>query len=322
MIISLPDSISIELSVEALLRGNLVAFPTETVYGLGADALNKAAISRIFLVKGRPKNHPLIVHVPSFDHIFFWSQNVPSYAVKLASDFWPGPMTLVLKRSKLTPTSITGGLDTIGLRVPNHPVALTLLEGFIRKGGFGLAAPSANRYGKVSPTTALHVSSGLGSCLSSTDQILDGGSCEVGIESTIIDCTGKSPKILRPGFISPEMIQNSLGISRIEIAKNSSIRVSGSKLSHYSPKAKVILDLDPLPGQGLIAMNYVTTPIGVVRLAAPQTLENYARDLFGAMRAADFMELDSIVAIQPKGEGLAIAIRDRLTRAAYNSHQG
>jgi len=299
-----------------LLAGNLVAFPTETVYGLGADACNEMAVARIYSVKGRPADHPLIVHVASMDALGDWAADVPAYAIALARDYWPGPMTLVVTRSELAADFITGGQDTVGVRVPNHPVALGLLEAFARAGGKGVAAPSANRFGNVSPTTAQAVSDELSDYLAGSDVILDGGACAVGVESTIIDCTGDVPKILRPGAITEEMIEHSTGLDVVD-ADGVAIRVSGSLESHYSPIAKVVLDQSPVAGQGFIAMADVVTGAGVVRLAAPTTHDEFARVLYSALRAADEQGLGTVVVAQPGGNGIAIAIRDRLMRAAH-----
>jgi len=299
-----------------LLSGGLVAFPTETVYGLGADACNEMAVARIYSVKGRPADHPLIVHVASTDLLGDWAADVPAYAIALARDYWPGPMTLVVSRSELAADFITGGQDTVGVRVPNHPVALGLLEAFARAGGKGVAAPSANRFGNVSPTTAQAVSDELSNYLGMSDVILDGGACAVGVESTIIDCTGGVPKILRPGAITQEMIEHSTGLSVLD-ADGVAIRVSGSLESHYSPIAKVLLDQSPIPGQGFIAMADIATAAGVIRLAAPTTHDEFARVLYSALRAADEQGLNTVVVAQPAGNGIAIAIRDRLMRAAH-----
>ncbi len=306
-----------------LMAGNLVAFPTETVYGLGADACNPEAVARIYSVKGRPMDHPLIVHVASMDALGDWASDMPGYAISLARDFWPGPMTLIVKRSELAGDFITGGQETVGVRVPNHPVALGLLEAFADAGGKGIAAPSANRFGKVSPTTAQAVADELDDYLANADQILNGGPCEIGVESTIIECTGDSPRILRPGAVTVEMIQESTGLtvtasssSKDGIRDVQETRVSGTLDSHYAPVAKVVLDESPIAGQGFIAMANVVTPIGVVRLADPKTLEEYARVLYAALRAADEQGLQSIVVHQPTGEGIAIAIRDRLKKSA------
>ncbi len=302
-----------------LLAGGLVAFPTETVYGLGADACNADAVARIYSVKGRPADHPLIVHVASMDALGHWASDVPAYAISLARDFWPGPMTLVVKRSELAGDFVTGGQDTVGIRVPNHPVALGLLEAFAKVGGKGVAAPSANRFGNVSPTTAQAVAAELGDYLAEGDQILDGGACDVGVESTIIDCTGDVPKILRPGAITTQMIAESTGLVVVGAVEESAIRVSGSLEAHYAPVATVVLDRSPVAGQGFIAMADVVAGEGVVRLAAPKSNEEFARDLYSALRAADEKGLETVVVQQPLGDGIAIAIRDRLKRAAHGS---
>jgi L-threonylcarbamoyladenylate synthase len=302
-----------------LLAGGLVAFPTETVYGLGADACNADAVARIYSVKGRPADHPLIVHVASMDGLGDWADDVPEYAISLARDFWPGPMTLVVKRSALAGDFVTGGQDTVGVRVPDHPVALGLLEAFERTGGNGVAAPSANRFGNVSPTTALAVSDELGDYLADGDQILDGGACDVGVESTIIDCTGDVPKILRPGAITAQMIAESTGLEVVGVVEESAIRVSGSLAAHYAPAANVVLDQPPVAGQGFIAMADVVAADGVVRLAAPKTHDEFARVLYSALRAADEQGLETVVVEQPVGDGIAVAIRDRLKRAAFGS---
>jgi L-threonylcarbamoyladenylate synthase len=299
-----------------LMNGGLVAFPTETVYGLGADACNEMAVARIYSVKGRPPDHPLIVHVASMDALGEWAADVPAYAIALARDYWPGPMTLVVMRSELTGDFITGGQDTVGVRVPNHPVALGLLEAFAKAGGKGIAAPSANRFGNVSPTTAQAVSDELSDYLAISDVILDGGACAVGVESTIIDCTGDVLKILRPGAITEEMIKHSTGLDVLD-ADGVAIRVSGSLESHYSPIAKVVLDQSPTAGQGFIAMAGVATAAGVIRLAAPTTHDEFARVLYSALRAADEQGLSTVVVAQPGGNGIAVAIRDRLMRAAH-----
>ena len=302
-----------------LATGGLVAFPTETVYGLGADACNQLAVARIYTVKGRPADHPLIIHVASIDGLGAWARDVPEYAISLARDFWPGPMTLIVKRSELAGDFVTGGQDTVGVRVPNHPVALGLLEAFERGGGKGVAAPSANRFGHVSPTTAQAVSDELSSYLLDGDQILDGGSCDVGVESTIIDCTGESPRILRPGAITEEMIIDATGLQLQTDGDDTApvtIRVSGSLESHYSPIATVVLDQTPRVGQGFIALSEIQTPEGAIRLAAPSTHEEFARVLYSSLRAADEQGLTHVVVAQPQGGGIAIAIRDRLKRAA------
>jgi L-threonylcarbamoyladenylate synthase len=283
---------------------------------LGADACNADAVARIYAAKGRPEDHPLIVHIASMDGLGEWADDVPGYAISLARDFWPGPMTLVIKRSGLAGDFVTGGQDTVGIRVPNHPIALGLLEAFVWAGGRGVAAPSANRFGNVSPTTAQAVSAELGDYLADGDQILDGGACDVGVESTIVDCTADVPKILRPGAITAQMISKSTGLEVIGVVEESAIRVSGSLEAHYAPAATVILDQAPLAGQGFIAMADVVAIDEVVRLAAPSTHEEFARILYSALRAADEKGLEKVVVQQPMGDGIAIAIRDRLRRAS------
>jgi L-threonylcarbamoyladenylate synthase len=247
-----------------------------------------------------------------------WVDDVPEYAIALARDFWPGPMTLIFKRSSLAQDFITGGQDTVGIRVPNHTVALALLEAFHNLGGRGVAAPSANRFGHVSPTTARAVSDELTQYLQTEDQIMDGGPCSVGVESTIIDCTGELPRILRPGAITEEMIKASTGLT--ELAPTTSTdetpRVSGSLEKHYAPAAKVLLDQTPVAGQGFIASSRRVTPTGVTRLAAPKNADEFARDLYTALRKADELGLQEVVVEQPQGDGIAVAIRDRLYRAA------
>jgi L-threonylcarbamoyladenylate synthase len=314
-----------QLSDAALIlqQGNLVAFPTETVYGLGADATNPLAVAKIYEAKGRPADHPLIVHILSMQIMSEWADEIPIYAISLAREYWPGPITLILKRSSLAKDFITGGQDTVGLRVPDHNVALALLEAFHAIGGKGIAAPSANRFGQVSPTTAQAVSDELGDYLTADDRILDGGPCAIGIESTIIDCTGPSPKILRPGAITAEMIADTTGLALLDStglalldSTGNTIRVSGSLEAHYSPAAKVLLDQSPVSGQGFIALASIQTPEGVIRLASPNSDEEFAQVLYSALRSADNKNLKTVVIAQPQGDGIAIAVRDRLKRAA------
>jgi len=301
-------------AAKRLIAGDLVAFPTETVYGLGADASNSVAVARIYSVKGRPSDHPLIVHIASMDRMGDWASDVPEYAIVLAGNFWPGPMTLVLKRSELAGDFVTGGQDTVGVRVPDHVVALGLLEAFEKAGGKGVAAPSANRFGHVSPTTASAVVEELANYLSKEDLVLDGGACSVGVESTIIDCTGLLPRVLRPGAISTAMIEECIGLKVTESDKE--IRVSGLLENHYAPIAKVLLCEIPNPGQGFIAHKNIETPEGVIRLASPVNDEEFAHIIYSALRAADALGLAEVVVKQPIGIGIAVAIRDRLSRAA------
>jgi L-threonylcarbamoyladenylate synthase len=303
----------------ALKAGHLVAFPTETVYGLGADARNADAVKRIYQVKGRPADHPLIVHISSINQVAKWAAEIPDYAIALARKFWPGPMTLIFKRSEIAQDFITGGQDTVGLRIPSDPLALALISEFEKISDSAIAAPSANRFGQVSPTSAQAVSSELSEYLTPEDQILDGGACAVGVESTIIDCTGERPRILRPGAITEEMIAETTGMMFIpQVNENElpEIRVSGSLESHYSPMATVLLDQPPIAGQGFIALAEIPTPEGVIRLASPKNAKEFARVLYASLRAADEEGLEKVVVRQPQGNGIAIAIRDRLIRAA------
>ena len=276
VIIISKNSRLISEAVSNLKLGNLVAFPTETVYGLGADAINKKAVARIYDVKGRPTEHPLIVHISSISNLDKWAKEIPEYGLMLARAFWPGPMTLILPRTSLAKDFITGGQDNVGIRIPAHTLALELLDEFENNGGFGVVAPSANRFGAVSPTTANAVETELGDYLHDLDLILDGGPSLVGVESTIIDCTKSLPTVLRPGAITDEMIAEILGITidRKRINPESMrIKVPGMLESHYSPKAKVMLSGVPLPGDGLIAIESFKTPEVVIRLASPKNNE-------------------------------------------------
>jgi L-threonylcarbamoyladenylate synthase len=302
-------------AAESLKSGALVAFPTETVYGLGADASNENAVARIYEVKGRPQDHPLILHLASMNDITYWTEEISDYAIALARSFWPGPMTLIFKRSEAAKDFVTGGQETVGLRVPDHALALGLLQECKKIGVHALAAPSANRFGHVSPTTAVAVQEEIGTYLSADDLILDGGAAQVGLESTIIDCTGDSPRILRPGAITQAMIEEATGLIVSE-ENNLDIRVSGSLEKHYAPNAQILLDVQAIEGQGFIAPADVATPQGAIRLASPQTTDEYARVLYSALRDGDAQGLKTIAVIQPSGDGLAIAIRDRLMRAA------
>ena len=311
---------SLNVAAQALKDGSLVAFPTETVYGLGADATNELAVARIYEVKGRPSDHPLIVHIADLKYLEQWISEIPEYAIDLARAFWPGPMTLILKRSELAKVFITGNQETVGIRIPDNSLALGLLEAFHKIGGAGIAAPSANRFGQVSPTTSSAVSEEIGDYLSDSDTVLDGGPSEVGLESTIIDCTSNAPRILRPGAITDSMIE---AVTKVKVSENINkdlsgldIRVSGSLENHYAPKAKVILDQQPIAGSGYIALEDVPTPVGVIRLAAPKSVEEFARTLYESMREGDHQNLATIYIEQPTGAGLAVAIRDRLSRSA------
>ena len=303
-------------AAKALKDGHLVAFPTETVYGLGADATNEKAVSRIYSVKGRPSDHPLIVHITSINKLEDWATDIPDYAIKLAREFWPGPMTLILPRKEIAKDFITGGQKNVGLRVPAQPIALALLKKFEELGGEGIAAPSANRFGAVSPTTAKAVEEELGAFFDNDDLVLDGGQCLVGIESTIIDCTGLAPTILRPGAIIEEMIEHALEKKAEKSQTRLGIKVPGLMDSHYAPKAIISLNSIAGPGEGFLALSKFQTPFGAIRLASPVSVEQYARDLYSALRSADQQGLKKVAILAPEGDGLAGAIRDRLTKAA------
>jgi L-threonylcarbamoyladenylate synthase len=315
-IISNPTQEEIKKAAQSLKEGHLVAFPTETVYGLGADATNENAVSRVYSVKGRPKDHPLIVHISSAKQLIKWALDIPDYAAKLANEFWPGPMTLILKKSELAKEFITGGQESVGLRIPDQQIALKLLEEFEGLGGFGIAAPSANRFGSISPTTASAVEIELSSFLGSEDFILDGGQCTIGVESSIIDCTKSTPVVLRPGAVSVEMIESITGFKSPLNSINSDVKTSGLLESHYAPKAQVSLGMRTEPGDGFLAFADIPTPIGTVRLASPKSNEEFAQVLYSALRLGDQFGLKHIVVVEPKGEGLALAIRDRLNKAA------
>ncbi len=305
----------LEKAASHLVAGHLVAFPTETVYGLGADASNPAAVRRIYEVKGRPVDHPLIVHISSMRLLDFWASDIPEYAIKLVREFWPGPMTLVLKRTANAKDFITGCQDSIAVRIPNESIALALLELFESKGGKGIAAPSANRFGQVSPTSAQDVLTELGNFIGAQDLILEGNKCQIGIESTIVDCTGNLPKILRPGAITLAMIKTVTGLD-ILTGDKINIRVSGSLVKHYAPQAKVFLDKVPTVGQGFIALSDIATPTGAIRIASPNSVEEFSQVIYESLRKTDSLGIREVVIIQPLGQGIEIGIRDRLSKAA------
>lgn len=312
----------IEKAAEVLRAGGLVALPTETVYGLGANAEDPAAVSRIFQVKGRPPSHPLIVHLGDADHLDDWVEDVPPAARLLAERFWPGPLTLVLRRGHRVPLEATGGLETVAVRVPDHPVALALLSAF----GGGVTAPSANRFGSVSPTTADHVRAELGDAV---DFVLDGGPCEVGVESTIVDATGEIPSILRPGGVTREDLEATLG-RPLAVPATSHIRVPGQHPSHYAPRARVVLaepekvvaeaELAQESGHRvgvLLPSSLPDIPVKAhAMVAVPASMAAYARGLYGFLRELDQQGCDLIVASLPAEEGLGLAIANRLRRAA------
>jgi len=303
-----------------LRRGGLIGLPTETVYGLGADASNELAVRRIFAVKGRPSTHPLIVHVASVEEARTWTHGLGPDGEALARAFWPGPLTLIVRRNERPSDAVTGGQDTVGLRVPGHPLALELLREF--KGG--VAAPSANRFGRVSPTTADHVRSELGG---DVDFVLDGGASEVGVESTIVDVSGAAPRLLRPGGLAREELERVLGKPVPLASQATDVRAPGMLASHYAPRAGLWLvsatELDAevkrrVAGGARVA---VIAPGGTpvhppaVLLAVPNDSEGFARVLYARLREADALA-DVILAVPPAESGLGLAVRDRLQRAA------
>ena len=307
-------------AARALAAGLLVALPTETVYGLGALASDPHAISQIYAAKGRPADHPLIVHVSDLEAVRAWSADLPRYAAVLADRFWPGPLTLVLPRSTLAIDAVTGGQETVALRISNHPVFRAVLDALAsetRDSNVGIAAPSANRFGRVSPTSAAHVLEEFDGILSDDDLIIDGGESGVGVESTIVDCTQDAPAILRPGGVTAEDIAQVTGLS---LREPSNVRAPGTLDSHYAPRARVILvtefDASAIPNTGFLALAHYPTPNGVVRLAEPKDAEEYARVLYSALRQADALELSYVIAVPPEPDGIGAAVIDRLTRAA------
>ena len=310
---------TLKKAATSLKQGNLVAFPTETVYGLGADATNERAVARIYEVKGRPTDHPLIVHISSINNLDKWTRDIPEYAIKLARNFWPGPMTLILPRTELAKDFITGGQDNVGIRVPAHSVALALLKEFESQGGYGIAAPSANRFGKVSPTSAQAVQEELSEYLSPNDLILDGGLCHIGIESTIIDCTKKNPVILRPGGVTKEQIEEllKLELTSRRFHEKKDVRASGLLDSHYSPNAKVLISNNPKYGDGFIALSSIATPVGAIRLAIPSNNTEFAKILYEALRLADRKKLKNVCIVPPSDHGLGKAINDRINRSKF-----
>ena len=300
----------------ALKAGHLVAFPTETVYGLGADARNPEAIKRVYGVKGRPTDHPLIVHISSLNHLDKWAIDIPEYAIKLARKFWPGPMTLILKRSEIAGDFITGGQDTVGLRVPSDPIAQALITEFEKISNSAIAAPSANRFGQVSSTSGSDVLEELGQYLNDDDRILDGGNSFIGIESTIIDCTRLRPMVLRHGFVTKENIESELEICIPDLVRAPEVKFSGSFEKHYAPKCKIYLGKQEIHGAAFFAMGDIETPNRMERLGAPVTVQEFARTLYSTFRLADQKGFTSLVVDSPKGDGIAIAISERLMKAA------
>jgi L-threonylcarbamoyladenylate synthase len=310
-----PTPDQIKMAASALSNGQLVAFPTETVYGLGADATNEQAVKRIFKVKGRPTDHPLIVHISSIEQLTKWAIDIPDYAIKLAKDFWPGPMTLIFKKSDLAVSFVTGGQDTVGLRIPDHTIALSLLNEFEKLGGLGICAPSANKFGAVSPTYAKAVFEEIGRNLDHLDLILDGGFCKIGIESTIIDCISSEPVILRSGAITDEHLTQCLNLT-LKPGIESTTKHSGNFQSHYAPKAGIIINQSPRAGDGLIALSEIETPDGVIRLCSPKNNDEYAHQLYSALRKADNLKIVNISVFLPDRAGIGNSIIDRINKAA------
>ena len=326
----------------SLLRaGGLVALPTETVYGLGADASSLTALARIFMAKGRPVDHPVIVHLGQAEQVDEWALDVPDVARALAAAFWPGPLTLILRRRSHVLDSVTGGQDTIGLRVPGHPVALALLAAF----GGGIAAPSANRFGRVSPTDHRHVVADLAAYLDpSRDAILAGGACAVGVESTIVDCSRGDPAVLRPGAITAEQLAPIIGHQRTNTAgefartarrregePSTDVRAPGMLDAHYAPSAAVeVVDGAALTARlsaleehrvGVLGPRHLALPVSVTRMDAPDpyTGAALAPMLYARFRDADALGLEALLVVPPSDEGLGVAVRDRLRRAAFGS---
>jgi len=314
-----PDTNAIEKAVEVLKQGGLVAIPTETVYGLGADASNPDAIKKIFAAKGRPENHPLIVHIGNIEQLNDWALDIPDSAFRLAKQFWPGPLTLILKKRPEVPLEITGGQDTVGLRIPNNPVALALLKSF----GGGIAAPSANRFKHISPTSAHHVLEELGSAV---DLILDGGSCTVGVESTIIDLSGSQPRLLRPGHISISDLESVLK-EKVCLDNKSEIRSPGMMEVHYAPTTQTLLcSKNQLPALlkelsekgktvGILSYQYHPTNKNITVIKMPELQTQYAQFLYASLREMDQLNLGVIIVEQPPQNEAWRAVNDRLSKA-------
>ena len=308
-------------AVDVLRRGGLVAFPTETVYGLGADAANADAVRRLFAVKGRPADHPVIVHLADATQLDEWSASVPAAARVLAEAFWPGPLTVIVPRSARVPDAVTGGRDTVGLRVPGQPLAHTLLAQF----GGGIAAPSANRFGRVSPTTADDVRADLGRAV---DLVLDGGPCRVGVESTIVDCTGSEPRVARLGGVTQDDLARVLGYP-VAVSDRGEVAAPGTLEHHYAPNARVHIVDDGDVGAratsliatgarvALLAMDMPDgLPTGLILLDPPRDADDYARVLYARLRESDARDVDHVLVIPPPAEGIGAAVHDRLLRAA------
>jgi L-threonylcarbamoyladenylate synthase len=313
-----PHDAEVAHAAEVLRDGGLVAFPTETVYGLGADASSVDAVHRLYEVKGRPADHPVIVHLGDVAEVDDWGVDVADTARTLMQACWPGPLTVVVRRAAPVPDAVTGGLDTVGLRVPDQPIALALLRAF----GGGVAAPSANRFGRVSPTTATDVFADLGD---DVDMILDGGACRVGVESTIVDCSRAEPVILRLGGVARQEVESRLR-RPVSVLDQGEVRAPGTMASHYAPRAAVELtDVEALAAAldgarerhervGLIGVE--VDDHDVVELGVPRDGDEYAHDLYRMLRDADARGLDRVIAVLPDPSGLGAAVADRLRRAA------
>ncbi|MCX7042203.1 MAG: L-threonylcarbamoyladenylate synthase [Gammaproteobacteria bacterium] len=305
-------------AVAALRRGEVIGLPTETVYGLAADATNVEAVRRIFALKGRPADHPLIVHIADASSLPMWTTGASPLAARLADAFWPGPLTMILPRSARVPDVVTGGQDTVGLRCPDHPVALAVLREF----GGGLAAPSANRFGRISPTSAAHVREEFPV---GVDIVLDGGDCEIGIESTIVDLSSGEPRILRPGRISAARIEAVIGPVAQGRSEHSP-RASGTLEAHYAPRTPLLM----LPraalesearqqgalGKRVAILGVGTIPTGSKGLALPEDAESYAHGLYAALRQLDAGGQQLLLVERPPEDPAWLAVQDRLRRAA------
>jgi L-threonylcarbamoyladenylate synthase len=324
---TLPTAAEIRRAAAILRAGGLVAFPTETVYGLGADASNPAAVAKIFAAKGRPQDHPVIVHLGSIELLPLWAGEIPAAAHKLAAAFWPGPLTLILKRAAGASDSITGGQDTVGVRIPGHPVALELLQAFAGEEGgrvfSGVAAPSANRFGRISPTTAGHVRAELGAAV---DCVLDGGECAVGIESTIVDLSRGRAVLLRPGEITPAQVAAVLG-AEVELPDAAAPRVSGALASHYAPRtplhlvaaAELPARLAELRGKRLAVLARAVAAPGLKDVSwqtAPRAVAGYAHELYASLRRLDDLGCDAILVEAPPSAPEWQGVNDRLRRAS------
>jgi L-threonylcarbamoyladenylate synthase len=324
---AIPNSAEIERAAAILRAGGLVAFPTETVYGLGADASNPAAVAKIFAAKGRPQDHPVIVHLAGVELLPLWAGEIPAAAHELAAAFWPGPLTLILKRAAGVPDCVTGGQDTVGLRIPGHPVALALLQAFAGEAGgrvfSGVAAPSANKFGRISPTTAGHVRAELGD---EVDCVLDGGECSVGIESTIVDLSRGRAVLLRPGRVTRAQIAAVVG-AEVGLPDAAAPRVSGALQSHYAPRtplhliaaAELPARLAALCGKKIAVLARADAPAGLNDVdwqTAPCAAAAYAHELYASLRRLDALGCDAILVEAPPAAPEWQGVNDRLRRAS------